>query len=237
MSAAFRDLVSDLVACALIEGARPTSMTASVATQTAKQRVLDAFTDAAATGLAPQASNEKSPRALIEQLAGYVLTTTSALGYAKALQEIEAALTKSGETPANPCPLPHDHFGACAPAAPAALTSNLRSDDLATVLKSLLMQAKPYIIRADREGPQGHPKVLLDQINRVLDGSRVETTARQVFMYCPGAGLLRCEHQDCIENGCHLVRDGSCSRRALSGDDLVKARELNTELRRAVKTS
>lgn len=39
----FRDLVSDLVACALIEGARPTSMTASVETKSAKQRVLDAF--------------------------------------------------------------------------------------------------------------------------------------------------------------------------------------------------
>ena len=36
-----RELVSDLVACALIEGARPTSMSASAETKFAKQRVLD----------------------------------------------------------------------------------------------------------------------------------------------------------------------------------------------------
>lgn len=35
------ELVSDLVACALIEGARPTSMTASMETKNAKERVLD----------------------------------------------------------------------------------------------------------------------------------------------------------------------------------------------------
>lgn len=64
-----------------------------------------------------------------------------------------------------------------------------------------------------------------------------ETPALQVFMYCPGAGLLRCEHRDCIDYGCRLVRDGSCSGRKLDADSLVKAQELNAELRRAVKTS
>lgn len=52
----FRDLVSDLVACALIEGARPDSMTATVETKAAKQRVLDAFDEGLRSG------HETSPK-------------------------------------------------------------------------------------------------------------------------------------------------------------------------------
>lgn len=66
---------------------------------------------------------------------------------------------------------------------------------------------------------------------------RVHETAGQEFMYCPGAALLRCELRYCIHNGCCLVRDGSCAHRPLDADTLVKARELNAELRRAAKTA
>lgn len=36
-------------------------------------------------------------------------------------------------------------------------------------LRSLLMQCKPYLVKADREGPHAHPRVLLNQINALLD--------------------------------------------------------------------
>lgn len=61
----------------------------------------------------------------------------------------------------------------------------------------------------------------------------VAVKSRQQFMYCPATSLLRCELRDCIDKGCALVIDGSCSGRVLFADTLVKARELNAELRRA----
>lgn len=47
--------------------------------------------------------------------------------------------------------------------------SSKPSNDALEVLKSLLMQCKPYVIQADRIGPDAHPRLLLSQINAALE--------------------------------------------------------------------
>lgn len=70
---------------------------------------------------------------------------------------------------------PHPACPDCARA--ARETEAKPSNDAVAVLSSLLMQAKPYIIRADREGPHAHPRVLLNQINLALEASAEKSEA------------------------------------------------------------
>jgi len=57
--------------------------------------------------------------------------------------------------------------------------SDKTSKDEVEALRSLLMQCKPYIIKADREGPHAHPRVLLNQINAALEGAHSGETGAE----------------------------------------------------------
>jgi hypothetical protein len=49
----------------------------------------------------------------------------------------------------------------------AKIQGSVPSDDAVAVLTSLLDQCRPYVVRADREGPHAHPALLLRQIEAV----------------------------------------------------------------------
>jgi len=62
------------------------------------------------------------------------------------------------------------------------------SDDVVEVLKSLLGQCKPYVVRADREGPNAHPRLLLNQINAALEHPAFRSSAAPAALVeVPGA--------------------------------------------------
>lgn len=82
------------------------------------------------------------------------------------------------------------------------LTSNLNNDwrnDPLEVLKSLLVQCRPYVVRADREGPQAHPQLLLQQIDgalehpafrRSIETSEALDAERYRFLRQPGNAIV-----------------------------------------------
>ena len=88
------------------------------------------------------------------------------------------------------------------------------ANDTISVLRSLLDQCRPYVVKADRDGPQGHPSVLLHQLDVVaatIDAPPVPPLKARCGWFGEGRGqCLLTEghkgHHTCEEDGRQLAK-------------------------------